>query len=170
VSNPVNGVSVPHGLPHDLEALPARVASRIVVTDTGCWQWTGSIEKPGYGMISHPGGVRPRNERVHRYVYRTLVGPIPDGLPLDHLCRNRACCNPAHLEPVTPRVNSHRSIGNAWQLKAAKTVCVRGHDLTDPDNVIVRMRNGRPNRRCAACREIEIQQTRARERERKRSR
>lgn len=70
---------------------------------SGCWVWTAAVDKvTGYGkfhVASETMGY------AHRFAYETLVGPIPDGLDIDHLCRNRACVNPAHLEPVTRQVN-----------------------------------------------------------------
>lgn len=68
---------------------------------TGCWNWTRTIQPNGYGRISIDG----RLVYVHRAAYEAFVGPIPDGLDIDHLCRNRRCCNPEHLEAVTRRTN-----------------------------------------------------------------
>jgi hypothetical protein len=81
-----------------------------------CWLWVGAIGTGGYGnfYISSVGR-RIRSVRAHRWAYEHLVGSIPDGLDLDHLCRNRACVNPAHLEPVTRRVNLRRGIRTAGQ-------------------------------------------------------
>ena len=76
---------------------------------TGCWIWTGSLSHNGYGH-AHVGNTVVR---VHRLVYTLLVGPIPEGLHLDHVeergCTSRACCNPAHLEPVTQAENNRRA-------------------------------------------------------------
>lgn len=74
-------------------------------SDDGCWVWTASQNGTGYGALTIAGA----RKLAHRLAYAHLVGPIPDGLDLDHLCRNRMCVNPAHLEPVTRRENLRRS-------------------------------------------------------------
>lgn len=97
---------------------------------TDCWLWTGAHDKHGYGCFA-PDGRRagPRKlTRAHRFAYELLVGPIPEGLTLDHLCRVPACVNPAHLEPVTLRENILR--GEAPSAKQARrTHCIHGHPL-----------------------------------------
>lgn len=107
-----------------------------------CWAWTASLTHNGYPRFKH-GGV---TYVAHRVVYELLVGPIPDGLELDHLCRNTHCVNPKHCEPVTPRVNVLRGETIVAE-NAAKTHCKRGHPLSG-DNLFVR-RDGR--RRCRTC-------------------
>ena len=122
--------------------LPARVQQKIAVDDTGCWNWLGTKNSRGYGQVS----VQGKSKSVHRWTYQTLVGPIPDGLQIDHLCRNKSCCNPAHLEPVTAHVNSLR------RPDVHKSHCVHGHELTG-DNLIVRDRggDGYSMRNCRTC-------------------
>lgn len=78
---------------------------------TPCWIWTGWNSANGYGKVK----IKGRAHMAHRAIYECLAAPIPDGHVLDHHCRNRACCNPLHLEPVTIRENTHR--GNAVLFK-----------------------------------------------------
>jgi len=113
----------------------------------GCWEWDGRKNIGGYGMV-HWKGKRPV---VHRVAYELLVGPIPDGLTLDHLCRNPGCCNPAHLEPVTMRENILRGTQIAAQ-NAAKTHCKRGHPFDEANTERTISPKGWPRRACLACR------------------
>lgn len=87
-----------------------------------CWEWNGHFNRLGYGMLNC--GEKMRS--AHRVSYEYHVGQIPDGLHIDHLCRNRACVNPAHLEAVTPRENIMRSNAPA-ALNARRLTCRRGH-------------------------------------------
>lgn len=91
-----------------------------------CWKWQGALNGCGYGVI----GLGRRgmgNGLVHRIVYQLCVGPIPEGHDLDHLCRNRACCNPDHLEPVTRQVNVDRGL-RAKGYRDHIITCSRGHE------------------------------------------
>ena len=120
----------------------------------GCWAWTTTTSK-GYGKFAYPVHGVWKTVRSHRWAYEHLIGPIPDGLQIDHLCRNRACVNPGHMEAVTGRTNVLR--GNT--LTAAhsrKTHCDHGHPFT-PENT---HRTAEGWRKCRTC-----QTRRARERE-----
>lgn len=100
-----------------------RLFSRLLIDpETGCLNWAGGLDESGYGVIRADG----RNRKVHRVMYEMFSGPVPAGLTLDHLCRNRMCANVAHLEPVTPWVNTMRGSGPA-AVNAAKTHCPAGH-------------------------------------------
>lgn len=94
-----------------------------------CWNWRGYTIWNGYGRCYFNG----RHQLVHRVAYELLVAEIPEGLTIDHLCRNRLCVNPSHLEPVTMRENTLRGEG-ACARNARKTHCKHGHPLT-PENV-----------------------------------
>lgn len=122
----------------DMESLLAAVAE---VTDSGCWL-VRRRTLAGYGQVVRSG--RPR--LAHRMSYELFVGPIPEGLDLDHLCRNRPCCNPEHLEPVTRRENLMRSPIAPAAINAAKTHCPRGH-LYDEQNTYL----SQGKRSCRAC-------------------
>jgi hypothetical protein len=104
------------------------VSARMAVMESGCWEWTASYYPNGYGC-ARPGGHSAPGQMAHRLVYEIEIGPIPEGLVLDHLCRNKGCCNPDHLEPVTQRENVLRGDGPSAQF-AMQTHCKRGHEFT----------------------------------------
>lgn len=113
-----------------------------VTTSDGCWLWNGQKTHNGYGTASLAG----TTQMAHRIAYQLLVGPIPEGLTLDHLCKTKLCVRPEHLEPVTLRENILR--GDCPTAKnARKTECFRGHPLVG-DNVMVDKRRGRTCRTC----------------------
>jgi hypothetical protein len=105
--------------------LPERFWAKVVVADTGCWLWTAGKFRKGYGCF-RVGGRTGKTWGAHAYAYAMLVGPVPDGLVLDHLCRTRLCVNPDHLEPVTHRVNILRGDGPPAR-NARRVGCMRGH-------------------------------------------
>lgn len=123
--------------------------------ETGCWSWLGYLNHNGYGRLNVGG----KQLRAHRASYETFVGPIPDGLVIDHLCRNRACVNPEHLEPVTMQVNTERGIGGAiGRFQADKTECANGHEFSEA-NTYQRKSGGRD---CRTCRDRRVEASRRR--------
>lgn len=109
---------------------------------TGCWLWTGPQNGRGYGQM----WVGNSKLYVHRVSYEEYIGPIPDGLQLDHRCRTRNCLRPGHLEPVTGKVNILR--GTSFSaVNARKTKCSKGHEFSR-ENTWVSSRN---RRICRAC-------------------
>lgn len=111
--------------------------------NSGCTLWLGSLDRDGYGQVAlGPRGASPA--MAHRAAYETFVGPIPQGLEIDHTCTNRACINPFHLEPVTHLENVHRG-------RLVQETCGRGH-LFDEANTYSRTNaSGRIGRRCRTC-------------------
>lgn len=117
-----------------------------------CWIWTGGINKSGYGTFSWNG----HHRYTHRLAYTWLVGTIPKGLQLDHVkargCKSRACCNPAHLEPVTPEENARRA-----RLQAK---CSRGHAYTKSNTY---WRPDGQGRQCIKCQKIRYKRKKAKD-------
>lgn len=130
---------------------PIDRALRRVSYDHGCWKWTGATDANGYGYIQADG-----TRLAHRVVYRALVGPIPDGLVIDHLCRNPSCVNPDHMEVVTQGINVARGtspiVGNE-----DKTHCPAGHPYS-ASNTYRTKRNG--HRLCRECGAASARRTR----------
>lgn len=118
-----------------------RFWAKVSVTDD-CWLWIGAISSTGYGNFWLSG----RYISAHRASYEYAVGPIPDGLHIDHLCRVRQCVNPSHLEPVTQRENTLRG-ETLPAANARKTHCLRDHPFT-PENTYV----SSAGRSCLTCR------------------
>lgn len=109
-----------------------------------CWVWTASKMRNGYGQIV----IRRKHRAAHRAAYEDAFGPVDRTLDIDHLCRNRACCNPTHLEAVTHRENMRRGdVGGHAQRR--KTHCPQGHSYDDAYRY--RGRDGSWRRECRAC-------------------
>lgn len=123
-----------------------RFFAKVEKTET-CWLWRGAVNSRQYGCF---GAGRSKSVLAHRWSYEHHVGPIPRGLQIDHLCRVTTCVNPAHLEPVTARVNVRRGTSGAAE-NAKKTSCIHGHELAGA-NLYTR-RDGR--RQCRTCKRIE---------------
>ena len=124
-----------------LADLPARAAALITPDPLyGCWLWAeAKRDRHGYGTYWTTGGAR----QAHRFVYETLIGPVPAGLVLDHLCRRRACVRPDHLEPITGAENDRR---RSARYRARMTKCRNGHALA---TCITTPEGGRVCRTCA---------------------
>lgn len=112
--------------------------AKVRVDLDGCWEWTAYRDRDGYGLFGESKG---NTVRAHRYAYEMVHPELLKGEPLDHLCRNRACVRPAHLERVTVKIN------NEHGLKARQTHCVHGH-LFDVANTYIKP-NG--TRKCRTC-------------------
>jgi len=132
--------------------LPKRFWDKIRLNEKGCWEWTASCTKKGYGQF-HVGSKKNKTNKMvsaHRYAYEHLVGPIPDGLQTDHLCRNHPCVNPDHLEPVTNSVNARRGLTgiNGVLREGSKKHCPQGHPY-DEENTGRKANGWRYCRTCA---------------------
>lgn len=114
-----------------------RFVSKIEVADNGCWEWQGHLTL-GYGRVVIGGG----KQRAHRFAYEYYIGEIPEGLEIDHLCRNTKCVNPDHLEAVTHQENMSRGE------HSLKTHCPRGHPYSG-ENLYINP--PKYNRKCRTC-------------------
>lgn len=128
--------------------------------NSSCWLWPGVLHSTGYGAISsRPGEDGKRHKLLaHRVLFEMARGPVPDGLQLDHLCRNRSCVNPEHLDPVTIRENLLRGDTLAAE-NLAKDSCPRGHPYSEENTY--RYKN---TRLCKICRRAAVNRAAAKRR------
>lgn len=142
-------IATPHGQREAKASDMRRLLEKVSVGEDGCWRATGSLTPKGYARFKFD----DRSGQGHRFAYLTLVGPIPEGLELDHICRVRHCINPAHLEAVTHLENLNRRV-----MPELVTHCVNGHEYT-PENTYSKP-NGK--RMCRICKNAEKARYRAR--------
>lgn len=128
------------------KSLVERFTERFLIGD-GCWEWQTATGSKGYGAFSDG----KRSLLAHRFSYELFVGPIPEGLQIDHLCRNRKCVRPDHLEAVTQQVNMSR--GESFSaINGRKTHCKRGHEFS-PENTYLTSFGSRQCKTCSRIRE-----------------
>lgn len=121
-----------------------RFGSKYTVDESGCWIWTGSRDRHGYGRLMMHRNGKWQPEPAYRVAHELFKGPIPKGYHVDHLCRVPSCVNPDHLEAVTPRENTVvRSSKSPMAQLARRTECKNGHPFIGID------KNG--GRRCGIC-------------------
>lgn len=123
-----------------------RIAKNTIISDRGCWEWQGRKDRDGYGVVWVSYSGKRKLRFTHRMSYETHVEPIPSGLEIDHLCLNKACCNPEHLEVVTTQENTRRrDIAHEYD-----KYCRNGHERTIENTYI--SRSGM--RSCRICRKL----------------
>ncbi len=131
--------------------LPDLFWQKVRVANSGCWEWVAYCDKDGYGKYSLASVSSVCGRGVHRITYHHFIARIPEGMQIDHLCRNRRCCNPEHLEAVTVGENVNRSL-NYIALNRRKTHCPQGHAYVG-DNLVIKInRHGTESRVCKKCR------------------
>jgi hypothetical protein len=127
-----------------------RFFSHVTRGEGGCWLWRDTL-RGGYARFTVGSRANKTTFSAHRFAYERLVGSIPEGLELDHLCRHRQCVNPWHLEPVTHLQNIQR--GNSGKHQASRTHCPRGHPYDDTNTLYLPAggRRKSANRMCREC-------------------
>lgn len=121
-----------------------RFHTKYTIRDDGCWEWTGFINKDGYGTFNQAGR---KSILAHRWSYVLHNSEIPEGMAIDHLCRNRNCVNPEHLEPVSWKEN----LARGFNAKRLKTHCPQGHEYNEENTYTINSERGQ-HRMCRVCR------------------
>jgi hypothetical protein len=136
--------------------MPFRLRIRAFTDPDACWLWPGRLTPDGYATTRYRG----ETTRVHRAAYMEMVGPIPDGLDIDHTCHVRHCMNPAHLRPLDRSTNS--SIKRPPRFRPRMTHCRKGHPLTEENSFRYRVQSwNRSDRECRTCRNTRNRQRHA---------
>jgi hypothetical protein len=117
--------------------------------ETGCWVWSGTKIPSGYGRVK-----RSHIISAHRLFYSWAYGPIPDGLVIDHMCKNRLCVNPDHLRAVDCRTNVIDNSASIQAENSRKTHCLRGHEFSGDNLRVYTLKSGHKQRFCVACSKI----------------
>ena len=126
-----------------------KIINNIKIGDD-CWEWTGGIRNDeGYGYLCFSGMNYKKRQVAHRVVYEIFIGDIPDNMDLDHLCRNRKCVNPWHLEPVTRSENVKR--GEAGKYQTLRTHCPKGHERNSQNTGTRTTKEGKVKHYCKVC-------------------
>lgn len=120
-----------------------KTSSTTFYKNTRCWNWVATLKSTGYGSFWYSG----KMVSSHRFTYKLKHGKIPKGLELDHLCRNRKCCNPNHLETVTHQENMQRG----FSFNGHKTHCIHGHKFTKENTYLYKLPNNTTWRICKKC-------------------
>lgn len=116
-------------------------SNKVSISSDGCWNWTASTHRHGYGFF----GFNKKVQLSHRVSYQIFLGEIKEGLVLDHLCRNKRCVNPDHLDPVSQKVNMQRGI------HATKKYCKNGHEFSAQNTKLYIRKPNNINRICLTC-------------------
>lgn len=150
------GLMVQNIAPKETHPALGRFLEKVSISDTSfhegspCWEWIGCKQSNGYGQFKADGRRGAKKTSPHRFAYECYVSSIPEGHEVDHLCKNRGCCNPQHLEAITVQENRRRR-------NADQTHCKHGHEYTK-DNTYYRPNGKRNCRLCNGIRQAEWQQ------------